>query len=210
MSPHPVRMAMLHCGSHAQLATLADPALEPYGIRPVHVRTGSALDLDDADVVIVADRIRTDLLTSWAPTLRTCAEAGASLVILGENSVGTWWPGAHEQTRPTIFWWWRTGEDSRIRRTHTDHPGAGWFADKALIWHYHGVLTPPEGAQSVVDLLTPDGDPDGSLLYLDEVSTPGRVMVTSMDPVYHHGSGFMPGATQLLYSALRWASEGHR
>lgn len=210
MTPRPVRMAMLHCGSHAQLATLADPALEPYGIRPVHARTGSTTDLDDADVVVVADRIRTDLLTPWAPVLRARAEAGATVVILGENSVGTWWPGAREQARPTIFWWWRTGEDSRIRRTDSGHPGAGWFADKALIWHYHGVLEPPEGAESLVDLHTSGGERDGSLLYIDEVSTPGRVLVTTMDPVYHHGSGFMPGATQLLYSALRWASEGHR
>lgn len=210
MTPRPPRMAMLHCGGHAQLATLADPALQPYGIRSVHARTAPADALDDADVVVVADRIRTDLLTPWAPAVRARAEAGATVVILGENSVGDWWPDAREQVRPTIFWWWRTGEDSRIRRTDTDHPGAAWFADKALIWHYHGVLDPPEGAVSLVDLHTPDGERDGSLLYIDEVSTPGRVLVTTMDPVYHHGSGFMPGATQLLYSALRWASEGHR
>lgn len=210
MTPRPPRMAMLHCGSHAQLATLADPALEPYGIRPVHARTAPADALDDADVVVVADRIRTDLLTPWARAIRARAEAGATVVILGENSVDTWWPGVREQVRPTIFWWWRTGEDSRIRRTATDHPAAAWFADKALAWHYHGVLDPPEGAASLVDLHTPEGEVDGSLLYIDEASTPGRVLVTTMDPVYHHGSGFMPGATQLLYSALRWASEGHR
>lgn len=206
----PLRIAMLHCGSHAQLATLADPALEPYGIRSVHARTGSATDLDEADVVVVADRIRPDLLTAWAAALIARAESGATLVVLGENQVGSWLPGVREQTRPTIFWWWRTGEDSRIRRTVTDHPASSWFSDKALAWHYHGVLEAPEGAASLVDLHTPDGDVDGSLLYIDEVSCPGRLLVTTMDPVYHHGSGFMPGATQLLYSVLRWATEGHR
>lgn len=210
MTPHPARIAMLHCGSHAQLATLADPALEPFGIVPVHARSGSAADLADADVVVVADRIRTDLLTPWADALLARARAGATVVVLGENQVGTWLPGAREQVRPTIFWWWRTGEDSRIRRPHTRHPAAAWFADKALTWHYHGVLEPPEGAVSLVDLHTEGGEVDGSLLYVDETSTPGRVLVTTMDPVYHHGSGFMPGATQLLYSVLRWASEGHR
>lgn len=210
MTRRPPRIAMLHCGSHAQLATLADPALQPYGIRPVHARTDTAAALDDADVVVVADRIRPDLLTPWADALLARARAGATLVVLGENRVGTWLAGTHEQTRPTIFWWWRTGEDSRIRRTDTDHPSASWFSDRALTWHYHGVLTPPDGAVSLVDLHTPDGDVDGSLLYIDEVSTAGRLLVTTMDPVYHHGSGFMPGATQLLYSVLRWASEGHR
>lgn len=123
-----------------------------------------------------------------------------------------WFPGTCEQQRPTIFWWWRTGEDSRIRRTSVDHPAAAWFTDKSLTWHYHGVLDPPAGAVSLVDLHTTDDEVDGSLLYVDEVSTPGRLLVTTMDPVYHHGSGFMPGAmpgaTQLLYSVLRWASKG--
>ena len=180
MTPRPAQMAMLHCGSHAQLATLADPALEPHRIRPVHARTGAVTELDDVDGV------------------------------LGENRVDSWLPGAREHRRPTIFWWWRTGEDSRIRRTHTGHPAAEWFTDKSLTWHYHGVLEPPEGAVSLVDLHTTEGELDGSLLYVDETSTAGRLLVTTMDPVYHHGSGFMPGATQLLYSALRWASEGRR
>lgn len=201
----PPCVAMLHCGSHAHLAALADPALEPYGIRPVHARTGATPALDDADVVLVADRIRPDLLSPWADRIRDRALAGATVVILGENSVDTWWPGVREQVRPTIFWWWRTGEDSRIHRASRDHPHAAWFSDKSLTWHYHGVLTPPAGAVSLVELHTPKGPVDGSLLYIDEVTTPGRVLVTTMDPVYHHGSGFMPGATQLLYSVLRWA-----
>lgn len=210
MTTRPATVAMLHCGSYAQLATLADPALAPLGVRPVHARSGASADLADADVVVVADRIRPDLLRPWAPALVARAEAGATLVVLGENDVGSWLPGAREQARPTIFWWWRTGEDSRIRPRRGDHPAGEWFADRALVWHYHGVLTPPHGAVSLVDLHTGDGGVDGSLLYVDEVSTAGRILVTTMDPVYHHGSGFMPGATQLLYSALRWATGGAR
>ena len=209
MSTCPATVAMLHCGSHAQLATLADPALGPLDVRAVHARTGTAADLDGVDVVVVADRIRPDLLRPWAPALVGRAEAGATLVVLGENDV-SWLPGARMEPRPTIFWWWRTGEDSRIRPRRGDHPATAWFSDRALVWHYHGVLTPPEGAVSLVDLQTEDGRTDGSLLYVDEVSTAGRLLVTTMDPVYHHGSGFMPGATQLLYAALRWATEGER
>lgn len=210
MTSRPPTVAMLHCGSHAQLATLADPALEPYALRSVHARTGDASQLEDVDVLVVADRIRLDLLTKWAGAILARAHAGATVVILGENQVGTWLPGAHEETRSTNFWWWRTGEDSRIRRTDTRHPASSWFADRALVWHYHGVLAPPAGAASLVDLHTPEGEVDGSLLYVDEGSTAGRILVTTMDPVYHHGSGFMPGATQLIYSVLRWAAEGHR
>lgn len=42
-------------------------------------------------------------------------------------------------------------------------------------------------------------DRDGlAALYADEVSTPGRLVVTSLDPIYHHGSHFMPATTRFL------------
>jgi len=200
------RIAFLYGGSHAQLATLADPALAPYRMRPVHLRTGGLGDLDDADVVVVADRLRPDLLTQWTETIIGCVDRGATVLIFGENNVGQWLPGVREQSRPTVFWWWRTGEDHRLRRRAPEHPAWEFFSERSVIWHYHGVLEPAPGAVSLVDLHTEDGSRDGSILYIDELTTAGRLLVTTMDPVYHHGSGFMPGATQLLYSALYWAT----
>ncbi|MER2133130.1 MAG: hypothetical protein ABS910_00455 [Arthrobacter sp.] len=41
------------------------------------------------------------------------------------------------------------------------------------------------------------------------MNQPARLLVTIMDPVYYHGSGFIPGATQLPYSILRWATAAH-
>ncbi|MFW0783628.1 hypothetical protein AAFP35_03830 [Gordonia sp. CPCC 206044] len=201
----PATVVMLHGGSHAQLATLDDPALRPYRIRPLHIRTAAVDDLSSADVVIVADRLRPDLLARWHVHILACLDRGATVMVYGENHVGDWLPGVREQPRPTNFWWWRTGEDSRLRRRADDHPAWGYFSERSVIWHYHGALTAP-GTVSLVDLLTVDGETDGSVLLVDEHTHPGRLLVTTMDPVYHHGSGFMPGATQLLYSSLRWAT----
>ena len=203
-------ITVLHGGSHAQLATLDDPALAPYRIRPLHVRTAEPGQLTDAEVVVVADRLRPDLLRHWVPAILAALDRGATVLVFGENSVGDWLPGVREQPRPTVFWWWRTGEDHRLRARSPDHPAWRHFADRAVIWHYHGVLEPPPGAVSLVDLHSEDGGRDGSILYIDEQSAPGRLLVTTMDPVYHHGSGFMPGATQLLYSALHWATDGRK
>ncbi|MEV5647288.1 hypothetical protein AB0L57_03460 [Nocardia sp. NPDC052254] len=203
-------IVMLHGGSHAQLATLADPALAPYRIRPLHIRTAAPERLADAEVVVVADRLRPDLLRDWVPAILAALDRGATVLVFGENSVGDWLPGAREQKRPTIFWWWRTGEDHRLRTRSPGHPAWQFFSGRAVIWHYHGVLEPPPGAVSLVDLYTTAGALDGSILYLDEQTTSGRLLVTTMDPVYHHGSGFMPGATQLLYSALYWATTDRR
>lgn len=202
----PARIAFLHGGSHAALATLADPALLPYRMEPLHVRTGDPAGLAGVEVVIVADRLRPDLLVRWVEAVRDRLDAGATVVVFGENDLSRLLPGVGLAPRETNFWWWRTGEDAGIRRTETDHPADAFFSDRALIWHFHGALAPPAGAVSLVDLHLPDGSLDGSLLYIDEVSSAGRLLVTTMDPVYHHGSGFMPGATQLLYSTLHWAT----
>lgn len=202
------RIAFLHGGGHSHLATLADPALAPYRMTPVHVRTGDLDAVRRADVVVVADRLRLDLLAPWAGEVTAALNRGATVVVFGENNVDDWLPGVAEDPRPTVFWWWRTGEDHRLRTREHDHPAWAFFSDRSVIWHYHGVLEPPEGAVSLVDLYTEDGVRDGSILFVDEHTTPGRLLVTTMDPVYHHGSGFMPGATQMLYSALHWATRG--
>lgn len=206
LRPGASTIAFLHGGSHAQLATLADPALLPYRLRPVHVRTGAVGDLGEAETILVADRLRPDLLGRWTEAITDALHRGATVVVFGENNSGRWLPGVREESRPTVFWWWRTGEDHRLRLCAPGHPAWEFFSERSVIWHYHGVLTPPSGAQSLVDLHTDSGERDGSILFIDETTTAGRLFVTTMDPVYHHGSGFMPGATQLLYSVLRWAT----
>lgn len=207
----------LHGGSAFQLGTLRDPALTGYRLQPVHIRDTAAARqaLSAADTVIVADRLRTDLLHPLAGDILAVRERGGTVAVFGINDAGSWIPGYREAERPTVFWWWRTGEDSLLRRRVPDNPIWDEFPDRAVIWHYHAVLHGPESAVSLVDKLVGtnpvfpgDADEDrvdGSVLLVDE-SGPGRLLVTSMDPVYHHGSGFMPGATQLLYATLRWAT----
>ncbi|MFC0452874.1 hypothetical protein [Rhodococcus jostii] len=122
-------VAFLHGGSHAQLATLADPALEPYRIRPVHVRTGDLDDIRDVDVLVVADRLRADLLTRWTEAITDRLGGGATVIVFGENKSGDWLPGVREDSRPTVFWWWRTGEDHRLRQRSPDHPAWDYLSE---------------------------------------------------------------------------------
>lgn len=209
------RIAFLHGGSHAQLATLADPALAPYDLVPVPLRelarAGASAALDAADGLLVSDRLRRDLLLQAAPALTGWLDRGRPAVILGENAIGDWLPGFAEEPRPTIFWWWRTGEPHRMSRSTPGHPAHELFSDRALFWHSHGVLRLPAHASSLVDLAREgDGQRDGSILAVWERPGAAPVLVSTMDPVYHHGSGFMPGASQLLFRSLLWLRDAVR
>lgn len=211
---------VLHGGTAFQLAALRDPALAGYRIRPVHIRDTPAAQevlagLGGPDTVVVADRLRPDQLRPLGDDILAVRQRGGTVVVFGINDVGSWLPGYREEERPTVFWWWRTGEDSLLRRRVPDNPIWDEFPERAVIWHYHAVLHGPDTAVSLVDKLVGDNPVfpgeadenrvDGSVLLVDD-SGPGRLLVTSMDPVYHHGSGFMPGATQLLYACVRWAT----
>ncbi|WP_335934957.1 hypothetical protein [Streptomyces sp. PTD5-9] len=107
----------------------------------------------------------------------------------------------------TNFWWWRTpGGDNGVRRAAHGHEAWDHLTERAVRRHYHGLLEPPAGATVLACAeLEQEGDRATRqvLLHEDRVSTPGRLIVTTMDPVYHPGSRFMPGAAQLLLGLLR-------
>ena len=203
MNPAPM-IGFAHTGTGSQLKTLADPALRPYRLADLYLPDATAADFAALDVLLVADRSHPRMLLEHAAAMRAVAERGGTLVVFGENSAQEWLPGLQWQARPTNFWWWRTGEDSGMRRRSPEHPVWEHLSERAVIWHHHGVFQLPEGAVPLVTL-EEDGAKAGVTTFLDESTTPGAILVTTMDPCYHHGAGFMPGATQLLYCVLRWA-----
>lgn len=205
-SPRMPRIALAHTGTSSQLATLRDPALAPYRIADAYLPTLEPGALDEVDVLIVADRSHPERLREHAADFLAVAERGGVLVVFGENQVQDWLPGVLWHAVPTNFWWWRTGEDHGMRQRSPLDPIWPYFSDRAVIWHHHGALTPPSGAVPLIDLEY-NGERVGVTAYVDRESTQGIVFATTMDPCFHHGAGFMPGATQLLYQTLRWAED---
>jgi len=194
---------MVHGGTSYHLTTLADPNLAPYRLRPVYLPELDPGQLGALDTLIVCDRLHPGLLREHAGTLLQVAGRGGTLVVLGEVEAHTWLPGAAWTARPANFWWWLSGEDPGIRRESPDHPIWAYLTPKHVTWHFHGLLDPPAGATALVTH-EEDGQRTGVVLYEDTVSTPGRLVVTTLDPTYHHGSNFMPSATRFLYGVLDW------
>ena len=203
------RIGLLHCGAFQPLRTLADPALAPYRIESVYLPEADPAVLAQLDVVLVSDRLHQGRLARFVPAIQAALQdPGKTVIVLGENKVEQWLPGVGYTFRPTVFWKWRTGEDNGTRLRLPQDPMWEFFTPWSVSWHHHGLLHPRPGARSLV-VMEEDGAESGALLYLDDVNQPARLLVTTMDPVYHHGSGFMPGASQLLYSLLRWVTATH-
>src|SRR5690606_1291483 len=83
--------------------------------------------------------------------------------------------------------------DLRVRVTAPAHPLMNGIGDRDVTWHLHGWFDTPEGAH----VLARDGE-GRAILYEDTVSTPGRMIISSLDPMYHHGSHFMPATSRFL------------
>ncbi|CAM4007633.1 hypothetical protein [Corynebacterium belfantii] len=218
-------IALIHSGSFFHLADLRDPAVKAYDVREIYAPEMDEHSLDNCDALFIAARQHPQIMQQIAPhVLNFMGRAGVKTFVDGENQVGTWLPGVKETRRGTNFWAWRTGEDLGRRSINPAHPMWNYLSDEAVHWHYHAVLNPPEGATALVHLEVLDNhrdedhlDPWGEhylaiageqnvLLYHDEVSFPSEIVVSTMDATYHHGAGFMPGATQLFYRMLRWLS----
>ncbi|MEM1264765.1 MAG: hypothetical protein AAGI50_01975 [Pseudomonadota bacterium] len=164
--------------------------------------------LDPADAIFIPCRSPAQRLVAVAPALRAHLDRGGTVVAMGESRSDLWLPGVVFTPCPTNWWWWlEPGADLGVRVAAPAHPLMAGLDAAAVTWHLHGHFDPPAGAE----VLIRDAD-DLAVAYLDAVTTPGRMVVTSLDPCYHHGSHFMPATTRFLAAflpALRnWAVEG--
>jgi len=219
------RTAFIHTGSYFHLATLKDPAVIAMDIADVYAPELSPGGLDDFDAVYVAARLHPGVREAIAPILIDFLNRdGARMYIDGENGVGQWLPGTTETSRGTNFWAWRIGEDVGRRSVNQEHPMWQRLSQRSVHWHYHGVLDHPDAAVPLVALedfddgVDDSADPWGleyraipghrnTLMYYDESTFTAELVVSTMDASYHHGAGFMPGASQLLYRMFGWLRE---
>lgn len=199
-------IAALDAGTYYHRRTFHTPELAPFIDRTVYIR-----DLDDAalaecDAFIVSCRSNPELLLRHRERFARFLAAGKTLVAMGETSSERWLDGVQWTASEVNFWWWKeAGADSGLRLAAPDHPLFTYLTLDDATWHQHGTFTPPPGARSLIDKAGA-----GSVLYEDSHSTPGRLIVTSLDPMYHHGSYFMPASSRFLRGFLPWLKDSTR
>lgn len=219
-------LAILEGGTYYHEAAIRGPRYRDAFDRILYAPELRAADLEGVRLLIVPDRVNPALLRRLRPLLLGHLARGGTLVVFGENRAETWAPGVEWSFRPTNFWWWlERGAEPAQRIAAPDHELFRFVPPADTVWHFHGVLHPPKGAVSLIDLpaTEPGGEVDGgpgseadggpargvasagSLLYDDRVTTAGRLIISTLDPFYHHGSNFMPATTRFLDGFVPWA-----
>ncbi len=160
-------------------------------------------DLTGLDGLVIPERLHHGLLETAAPRVLDLLHTGGTVLAFsgGEPPPG-FLPGVRWEHRPTNFWWWLEPRASLGLRTRDpEHALFRHLTLRDCTWHYHGVLYPPDGAEVLVEL--PTGE---ALLYVDRVSSPGTLIVATLDPLSHFGSHFMPATERFLDGFLPWAA----
>lgn len=203
------RLAAVYGGSAPHHRALNEPKYAQWLAGSIYLPDLPQADLSQFDGLLVPERLHAGRLDAARDRLLEVLDRGGTVMLFGEQSVVArnpqgWLPGLDWEHRPTNYWWWlEPGATSGLHAHKPDHDLWRHLTLRDATWHQHGVYRPPAGADVLIS--TDDG---GAILYIDEVSTPGTLIVAALDPMYHFGSYFMPATERFLDKFLPWLAEG--
>lgn len=193
----------VHPGAFYHIESLEGPRYARHFDALARPEDLGSVRLEEFNVVVIPCRTAADRIVPAAAQIHAYLGQGGTVIATGESDSHLWLPGVAFTSQPTDWWWWLTpGADLGVRIAS---PGHGLFRrleKRDVTWHLHGWFETPKGAEVLA--VNGSGKP---ILYIDEVTTPGRMLVTSLDPFYHHGCHFMPATTRFLDGFLPWMRE---
>lgn len=193
----------IHPGAFYHIESLESERYSKYFDKLVRPENLADVRLEDFNVVLIPCRAPADRMIPLKAQLQAYLDQGGTIVATGESRSDLWLPGIEFTGQPTNFWWWLEKDgDLGVRVAKPAHSLFDYLSQKDVTWHLHGWFTVPEGGEVLA--VNAEGNP---ILYVDEVTTKGKMVITSLDPFYHHGSRFMPATTQFLNGFLPWMRE---
>ena len=195
-------IAAVYGGSAQHYRSLHEPKYRRWLDRIIYLPILPDDHLDTVTALIIPERLHLGLLHRAAPRLHALLHRGGTVVAFGEQP-RPYLPGVRWEHRPTNFWWWREPAGrSGLVVLRPDHSLFHYLTERDVTWHFHGVLRPPPAAEVVI--AAEDG---GAIFYIDTVSTRGRLVVTTLDPMFHFGGYFMPATERFLDGFFPWLME---
>lgn len=194
---------VIHPGAYYHIESLESDRYTAYFDRLSRPEDLPGERLEDFNVVIVPCRAPADRMIPHKDRLLAYLNHGGTVVATGESHSELWLPGIEFTEQDTNYWWWLEEDgDLGVRVSKPEHRLFQYLGERDVTWHLHGWFNVPKGAEILA--VNGEGNP---ILYEDEVTTKGRMIITSLDPFYHHGSHFMPATTRFLDGFLPWIRE---
>ncbi|WP_321337103.1 hypothetical protein [uncultured Cohaesibacter sp.] len=197
----PSKIAAIDAGFYYHDHSLRDEPFAHFFDEILYIRDVAQADLSRFDTLIIPCRTNAYHLAPLSEQLQTFMKRGGRLVVMGETFPDRWLPHVNFEAMETNFWWWLEDGAELGVQIAPDHPIASHVTAKSATWHLHGTLDPLNDNQKCL-IATKEG---ACLMFEDVASyAPGRLIVTTLDPFYHHGSHFMPATTHFLQGFLTW------
>ncbi|MEN3930195.1 hypothetical protein WJT86_03860 [Microvirga sp. W0021] len=187
-------LAALQPGAYYHFETLEAPRYRDLFDKLIIPEDVNETTLAGIDKLYIPSRTHPKRLSAVLPHLFRFMEQGGTIIAMGETFQDKWLPNVTFHPVETNYWWWlEPHANLGVTIEKPDHPLLKGMSDLDVTWHLHGWYEPADGAQTLVT----DRD-NRSIFYIDETSYNGRLVITSLDPCYHHGSHFMPATTRFL------------
>jgi len=193
------KLLALDAGTAYHHFSLNDPAIRQHIDALIYLDDFQPQQLNHCQALLVPCRTPSQQLARYRDQLQAFMTAGGWIIAMGETDHASWLNDIDFEPRPTNFWWWlEPGADLGLRFPQPNHQLFRFIDPGDAAWHIHGVFQPPADAHSLIDYRD-----EGSLLYERPVGA-GRLIATSLDPFYHHGSFFMPATSRFLHGFMPW------
>lgn len=200
-----MKLIAVNAGAAYHIESLEGPRYSALFDELIAPESLAGLTPDPESILLVPCRTPADRLLPHATALLRHLDAGGTVVAMGESDSHLWLPGIDFTGQSTNWWWWlEPGADLGVRIAAPKHALFQRLSLRDCTWHLHGTFVPPPDAE--VLLVEGDGRP---IHYIDRTTTAGTMIVTSLDPFYHHGSHFMPATTRFLDGFLPWLKKDY-
>jgi hypothetical protein len=186
------KIAILDNGTAYNLVALHKEPFNQYFEKVIYFPKLVLEDLVDIDILVVTCLSNIELLVKNKAIFEEFLSWGKKLVVMGRNEPYKWLDGIIGEALPFNYWWWLDeNENIDFFQETNEHELFSYVDYKDMIWHYHDGYKVPDGAVSLVSHKTKDA----SIYFEYDSFMGGSLIVTSLDPFFHHGSFFMPNSS---------------
>lgn len=212
LSKQNLKNAIITGGSafHAHFFTNKNEKYANFFSSRFHFLQLGKIDFESFDYIVLSSRLNAHYLLPYKQKFINYLQNGGHIISFGEI-MQDYLPNIAWRDYPVNFWWWLIPGASlpfyaleSNGEKQEEHTKEGLFSKipvKVAKWHYHGAFYPPKNALNILV-----NELDESIIYKD-LSFKGNLYVTSLDPEFHLGQGFMPTTEPFFDAFMQWVEE---